>query len=395
MTSALTAPPTLGSLVIGAEPCDAGIDADHVRALLAHQQHTEQLTIGFPGNLNFDYSEFAGLLGVLLNNVGDPESPDSSDVGTKLYEQEVIDFLAELFGARPSQVYGYVTSSGTAASEFGIYTGRQRLPQAALFYSSQAHYTIPLIAEKLRIRAVEVPCGPDGGMNPAALDAACASRRGDGAIVVATVGTTMTGASDHVAVLRRAAAAAGEVHTHVDGALGGLVAAVTDELPDCGFAAGADSIAVSGHKLIGAPMPCGVALARAAHVMPTRTGAYTAATNHTLGCSRSGLAALLLWVALRRRGRSGLAAMVAGCLDAAEYARRRLDELGWRPHRYPGSLIITFDSPPPHVCRRWRLPAVGGRAHLVAVEHVTRARLEAFFQDLTGPAPTADGGEAV
>ena len=44
-----------------------------------------------------------------------------------------------------------------------------------------------------------------------------------------------------------------------------------------GFDAGVDSIAVSGHKFIGSPMPCGVVLARRRHVDRVREASNTLA----------------------------------------------------------------------------------------------------------------------
>jgi histidine decarboxylase len=375
--------PATAYLAIGEKPSDARTDAEHVHHLLADQTETETRVLGFPGNLAFDHSQFAGALSVLFNNVGDPNVPDVSDVGTKAYERAVIAFLADLFGASPpDEAFGYLTASGTAANEYGLFVGRERFPDAVLYYSDQAHYTAAVLAVKLRIPAVRVPCGPDGGMDPGALAAACAAVPGRAALVVATIESTMTGARDDVPALRRAAARhATGVHVHVDGALGGLVSALSPA-PDCGFTAGADTIAVSGHKLIGSPEPCGIVLARPEHVAPTGTADYCSPTNHTLGCSRSGLTGLLLWIRLRGLGRAGLENMVASCLNRAHYAYTGLDWIDMRPHRYPHALTVTFDAPADWVCRRWHLPVVDGRAHLVAVEHVTADRIDALLEDI-------------
>ena len=43
-----------------------------------------------------------------------------------------------------------------------------------------------------------------------------------------------------------------------------MILPFVDDPPPWNFAAGIDSIAISGHKMIGSPLPCGVALARKA-----------------------------------------------------------------------------------------------------------------------------------
>ncbi|MFR9676892.1 pyridoxal-dependent decarboxylase [Streptomyces sp. TR02-1] len=383
-------PPGEEALHIGRTGVDPHADAAHIRDLVEAQRHKEARHIGFPGNLAPDHSAaLAPALSVLFNNVGDPDSPDTSDVGTKPYEQQVIAFLAELFGAHRDDVFGYVTASGTAANEHGLHTARTRLPDAPLYYSpGSAHYSIPLLAGKLRIEAVPIASNNDGTMNPAALHAACAARPGRAAIIAATIGTTMTGASDDLPALRHAATTAGTVHLHVDGALGALIAATTPGLPDCGFTAGTDTLALSGHKLLGSPIPYGITLTRTEHTTPTRSGPYTGATNHTLDCSRSGLAALIAWLRLRELGRTGLQAMVARCQHNAHYLHHRLKALGaYQPHLHEGALTVTFNAPAPWVTHRWSLPVVHGRAHAITVEHVTRPLLDAFLDDLAHGMP--------
>ena len=378
-------------LTIGTHRADAGADAAHLQAVIDRQRHIEYRAIGFPGNRATAFSQHAGLLDVLFNNVGDPTSPDASDVGTKPYEAEVIRFLAALFGARTREAYGYVTASGTAATEYGLFTARRLLPRAELYYSSAAHYSVPLLADKLRMPYVELPAGPNGILHPTVLRDAVAARPGRGAIVLATAGTTMTGAHDDPTALRRAAkeGGAGPVHVHTDGALGGLIAALTPGLPRVQFDAGTDSVSLSGHKLLGTPMPCGVVLTRTRHASPTATASYVAARNRTLDCSRNGTAALLLWAQLRQLGRSGLAQMIGRCLETAAYAHWRLHMLGYQPERQAHSPIVTFARPTTEICRRWRLPIERGRAHLVAMPHVTRVVIDDFLQDMEAEMSTA------
>jgi histidine decarboxylase len=389
-------PPDLSRpLEIGDRPHEPRADANQLRLFLSQARAEATHVLGFPGNLDFDYSDLPGALGVLLNNVGDPLSSDASDIHSKVYEREVIRFLTRLANGDPEDTYGYVTSGGSEANLFGLLLGRRRLPHAPIYCNEDAHYGIRKAAELLRMKVVPVPRGTDGGIDIEALHQACSSRRSRGAIVVVTLGTTMLGAIDDLSGVRDAAAPAGPVYVHVDGALGGLVAAFAPSRPHWGFDADADSVMISGHKLIGMPMPCGVVMAREEHVAAAQGGEYTGATDSTLGCSRSGLAALLLWRALRQRGRDGLQAQVLSALDVAAYAERRLAESGRRPWRHPASITVVFDRPSPEVCAKWHLCTEGTRAHIVTVPHVTQSAVDELCCDMRARGPLSPLSVAV
>ncbi|MFJ9310801.1 pyridoxal-dependent decarboxylase [Streptomyces cyaneofuscatus] len=146
---------------------------------------------------------------------------------------------------------------------------------------------------------------------------------------------------------------------------------------------GADSIAVSGHKMIGCPVPCGIVLARADQVTGIREpNVAVGADDDTLTGSRDALAPALLWRELRRLGRSGLTAQVRRCVRLAEYAADRLESYGHNPSHYPGSNTVVFDAPSQAVCDRWTLLYDGDRAHLNTMPHVTREHIDALCRDL-------------
>ncbi|MDQ1031440.1 glutamate/tyrosine decarboxylase-like PLP-dependent enzyme [Streptomyces umbrinus] len=383
-------------LRIGHQAHDKVADTRGLLTWIEELRREQPRVLGFPGSLDFSHRELAPLLDVLVNNVGDPSQPDASGVHAKAYEQAVVRFFAETASASdPDDVYGYVTSGGTEGLERGLELARDRLPDAVVYASSEAHYTLCKVTDRLRMKLLTVQTLADGSMDPSHLEMRAIvhrsvrrrlKRRDPGAIVVATAGTTFRGGWDDTALLRRAAGAAGEVYVHVDAALGGPVAAHAPSEPSWSFAHGADSISVSGHKLLGLPVPAGVFLARP-EVMPEATVAaeYVAATDRTWGCSRSGLAVLLMWAALRRLGHEGMRARVQSCLDTAAYAAEQLERVGATPERARDSLTVTFDRPADRVVDRWHLACEGRRAHMVAVGHVTRAAVDALVADLSLP----------
>ncbi|MFF8281725.1 pyridoxal-dependent decarboxylase [Streptomyces albus] len=356
--------------------------------------------LGFPGNMAFDDSDSGHLLAALANNVGDPDSEDASGVHTKVFEREVTAWFTALAQGDPGTTYGYVTSGGSEGITFGLYVGRRRLPHAPVYASSAAHYSVRKAADLLRMPLVTVECGPDGAMDAEALAKLCRAQRHEdeaagrpprGAVLLATAGATMGGAFDDVPALREAAGAAGPCYVHTDAALGGIVAPFSTPRPAWGLGDGADSVSVSGHKFLGVPVPCGIVLARRELLPSFPVGEYVGARDHTLACSRSGLAAVLLWKRLRQLGTCGLRTLVHRCQDTAEYAVGALAAVGAHPRRHRHALAVTFDRPSEEVCRRWRLSAEGRRAQLIAMPHVTRRAVDelcAALRQSDPPAPS-------
>jgi len=92
-------------------------------------------------------------------------------------------------------------------------------------------------------------------------------------------------------------------YIHADAALSGMILPFVDEPQPYGFDAGIDSVAVSGHKMIGAPVPCGVVLTRRQYVSRiARSIEYIGTLDTTIAGSRSAFAPLMIWYAFQRHG---------------------------------------------------------------------------------------------
>ncbi|WP_177246760.1 aminotransferase class V-fold PLP-dependent enzyme [Actinacidiphila alni] len=352
--------------------------------LLAEEPHIA----GFPGNLSFDYSRYGALLATLCNSVGDPGSPDASGVGGKTFERRILEFLTDFTRGDRDHTYGYLTSGASEANLFGLLTARTTLPRAPVYVTAATHYSVTKAARILRMDVVQVPMLADDTMDPGALAYRTAARRG-GAIVVATTGTTMLGSTDDLPALRQAAAASGPVYVHVDGALGGWITPFEAGVSVSDFSAGADSIALSAHKWPGHPLPTGIALARRHLVSAVAAGEYIGATDHTMACSRSGTAAVILWAALRGLGYHGLRRMTENALAVAEHLHTRLTALGLGAQRH--GITVSFALPPSHagwdaLRARWHLPAQhrGGvlLTHVITVPHLGYGQVDELADDV-------------
>jgi histidine decarboxylase len=342
--------------------------------------------IGFPGAVDFDYTELLPFLGDLLNNVGDPFVDGTGGAHTKPLEREVVGFLADLFRAPPDDRWGYVTSGGTEGNEFGLALARARHPDGLVYYSAAAHYSVPKVLERLRMPAVRLRAAPTGEMSYVDLRAQLARHRGRPAIVVATIGTTMTEAVDDVTQVRAALSdAAVDAYVHADAALAGIPLALLapDDRPGFDLADGADSIAVSGHKFVGVPFPCGVLVTRRSlRPLMARPVDYIGGVDATLAGSRSGHAPLFLWYAIRQHGLDGLRRRADQARDLAGYAVARLTAIGVPAWRHPNAFTVVLPTPPPPIVRQWSLASADGISHLVCMPGIHRHQIDAFIASL-------------
>ncbi|MBO8198547.1 histidine decarboxylase [Streptomyces smyrnaeus] len=386
-------------LAIGEQPrgpAERAGDVALLRALADEMRRAQDYMVGFPVNLDFDYRDLAQYLAVHGNNAGSPCASTDYHLHSKYFERAVVDFFAQLAGAPAGGAFGYMTNGGTESNLFGAYLGRERHPDAVLYASARAHYSVPKIARILRMEYVGVATDETGAMDLSAFRSACQQHRTKAAMVVATIGSTEEGAVDDLRGIHRVLTEVGidRAHLHADGAFGGLLAALGPRPVPWGFADGADSIAISGHKMIGSPVPCGIALARPGDVERIRVhDAAVGADDDTISGSRDALCPILLWQELRRLGRQGLAERVRRCVRVAEYAADRLRDCGRHPVRVPGSNTVLFDAPDHATCRRWNLLHVGERVHLIAMPHVTEEHVDRLCDELEGtgtPSPWMD-----
>ncbi len=355
------------------------------RMRAAHQTH-----LGYPYNLSFGPGVPATLQQFLINNLGDPYVGSHYASEVCELEREAVSWLMRLWGCVNVEDYwGTIGASGTEGNIWGIYLGREALPDAVLLHSSDAHYSIPKAARIQRINAVEVPSNPAGEIDLSALAAAVAKLNGRPVILALTCGTTMKGAHDDIAgalaVLETTGLGRDRRHVHVDGALNSMVIPFLKGAPDGirpTFEMAIDSISTSGHKMIGTPMPCGALITRRIHVdRIARAVAYLKSNDTTLMGSRSGHAVLSIWARLFGHGYGGYANDALSCSLKAAALADRLRACG-RPVLYnPHALTVVFDEPGPEIVNRYQLAVNKGLAHAIVMPNVTDDLLDRFATD--------------
>ena len=271
-------------------------------------------------------------------------------------EKEAVAALARMIGWDTH--LGHLCSGGTMANLEALWIAGQLHPGKTILASTQAHYTHQRIAGVLGLRFEAIPCDRRGRMDVDALERRLGA--GDVGTVVATMGTTATGAVDPLAAivdLRRRY----EFRIHADAAYGGYflladnLEADTKRAFEC--IREAASAVIDPHKHGLQPYGCGCVLFRDPSVgrLYRHESPYTYFTSEelhlgeiALECSRPGAAAVALWATqrlfpLERGGEfaKGLAAGRAAALDLHARLRRdgrfvagtppELDILVWAP----------------------------------------------------------------
>ena len=340
--------------------------------------------IGYPTNQQFDYSPLLPFMRHALNNIGDPFQSSNYRSNTHGIEQEVITRLADLMGLDPQEAWGYVTSGGTEGNLYGMYLAREIFPDGMFYFSEQTHYSILKNLRLLNARYIMVKSQQRGEIDYQDLHDMLEVNRDLPALIVANIGTTMHGAVDDIHRIRGILHDLGVTRSyiHADAALSGMLLPFVDNPQPFGFDAGIDSIAVSGHKLIGAPLPCGVVLTRQGNVERVgRTIELVGIQDTTISGSRNGLTPLMLWYALERYGEQGFRDLAAGMLSTAQYAVDCFNHHGIPAWRHRNSVTVVFPRPGPEVFRKWQIAPQGDEAHIITMPHVTREQVDELIAD--------------
>jgi len=280
----------------------------------------------------------------------------------------------------------------------------QQLLTPTVFYTKgHTHYSIPKIAEILRLNPRPLVANEDGSVNLQNFKKELIIHHGahphSSIIVVTNIGTTITGAIDDVPGIKRMLDEAPGKPTytiHMDGALTGFVLPIIKpfgEIPDYFEHLGVNTLAVSAHKYPGLSQPCGILLARKpffekAFEKSERSVDYVGdILDVTVTGSRSGLNVLMFYNALLTmkldKNNDTLTKMVAENLNTATYLRDELIKIyGKENVSYPYHFNVLFPKPSMAMARKYQLMITGGNATICVLTNITRELIDQFIHDL-------------
>ena len=337
--------PALAARLGTALPEDAGDAeaalADAARVLDASVSPSRPLFLAYIGSTGLEIGVLASALAATydINLV-------ASAGGAELVEEQALRWVADFVGFPLAE--GAFTSGGMTSNLTALLAARERaLPgarvdgvgtrRAAVYCSDEAHHSV--------VRAVET-CGLGSGairripidgqrrMRTDALEQALARDIAAGVVpvaVVATAGTTLTGAVDPLDAIADLCERHG-VWLHIDGAYGLPAAAAPTAAPLFAGLERADSATLDAHKWLGVQKSCSVVLLRERGPLQAafgheeryllHEGDVANAVDRTLEYSRP-LRSLRLWMAFRVHGAAQYRAWIERTLANA----RRLTEL--------------------------------------------------------------------
>ncbi len=300
------------------------------------------------------------VLGVLADMLAATMNPNmgGGNHAANLVELQVVDWCKEMLGY-PMQASGLLVSGGSMANLLGLAVARNAkagfdlrrqglvaAPRRLLFYTSaESHSSVQKGIELLglgseSLRAIPVDAAYQ--IDIAALAAAVAEDRAAGhapVCVIASAGTTNTGAIDDLNRLADLCAAEG-MWLHVDGAFGALAALSPALRPLLAGMERADSLAFDLHKWMYLPFEAGCLLVRDAEVHRrtfSLTPLYLAHggdrglsagevwfSDYGLQLTR-GFRALKVWLSLKEHGAAKFGRLIQQNVDQAQYLAALID----------------------------------------------------------------------
>lgn len=341
--------------------------------------------LGYPCNMQYDYSKLYDSLKYHFNNVGNPYEESSYRVNTKNHERNVLAFFQELWGFDKNNVWGYITANGTEGNLQAMYIAKLVFPNSVIYMSDNTHYSIPKICKLVGVPLIIVKSQENGEMDYADFEQKLIANKDKSAIINANLGTTMLGATDNTREIYRILSKhnkENDYYMHADGALMGFVLPFIEK--DIFFKKCIHSISVSGHKFLGIPFPCGIFMMEKRFLDLIKLHIEVIGSSDcTISGSRNGHSALFLDYIIEEKGYDGFEKDIMECIDNAEYLITRMNRLKEKAWRNQNSLTVVFNKPDMNVVRKWQLATVGNKSHVIVLPHATKKKLNSFMRDIS------------
>ena len=347
-------------------------DPDDPEELLEHLGSKVLTRLAYPTHPRFfsfipGPSSFLGVLGNLMANGFNVYAGTWMEGATGVHiELEVLDWIREALGF-PEAGGGVLLSGGSTANLCAVAVARQRAgnPAAPRIYCTEdTHVSVTRSLHILGLppeAGVSIPVDETRRMDVGALRARLSQDVGAGqdpVAIVATAGTTSTGAVDPLAELADLAAEH-RVWLHVDGAHGAAAVFSPKLRPALAGIERADSVTLDPHKWLFQPYGAGALMVRDREALPavfsTRAAYLDECGNDPervnffdMGPELSRpLRGLGLWLLGRTLGRKGLAEAVEHGADLADFAAHRLRAgPDWELVTEPSLGIVCFRAVP-------------------------------------------------
>ena len=343
--------------------------------------------LGYPYNLDFEYEDLARFFKYSINNLGDPFNASNYGVHSRQFELEILEFFSKLW--KIEEYWGYVTNSGTEGNLQAMLVARENLPDGILYASSESNYSIFKAAHFYRMDAKSIPTSWDGCIRLDLLRTEILKNKDKPVIINVNIGTTVKGAVDNIdgviGVLKQLNIPRERYFIHCDGALFAMMLPFlqVENKISVSFDMQIDSIAISGHKFLGCPMPCGVMITRKDLMKPLlKPIEYLNSVDSTITGSRNGLSSLFIWNVINTKGIDGFKNDVDKTMKNAKYLLYELRKRNISSFKNSLSSTIIFERPNEEFVKRWQLACTGDIAHVVVMPSVDKGKLDLFLKEI-------------
>ncbi|WP_230042011.1 histidine decarboxylase [Escherichia coli] len=363
-------------------------DQNKLDAFWSYCVKNQYFNIGYPESADFDYTILERFMRFSINNCGDWGEYCNYLLNSFDFEKEVMEYFARIFKIPFEESWGYVTNGGTEGNMFGCYLGRELFPEGTLYYSKDTHYSVAKLVKLLRIKSSLVESQPNGEMDYDDLIRKIQRDNEKHPIIFANIGTTVRGAIDNITEIQQRIGQLGikrdDYYLHADAALIGMILPFVNDPQPFNFADGIDSIGVSGHKMIGSPIPCGIVVAKRKNVDRISVEIdYISAHDKTISGSRNGHTPLMMWEAIRSHSWSDWQRRIEHSLNMAQYAVDRLQAAGIDAWRNKNSITVIFPCPSEAVWKKHCLATSGEVAHLITTaHHLDSSKIDELIEDV-------------
>jgi glutamate/tyrosine decarboxylase-like PLP-dependent enzyme len=202
-------------------------------------------------------------------------------------------------------------------------------------------------------------------------------------ILVLNVGTTVKGAFDNIRTVLRIIhdcnISKENLYIHCDAAFSGLCIPLTSTDSVYSFKYPIDSVAISGHKQLGCPVPSGVFISKRTDNQDDYIP-YLDSMDTTISGSRNGHSVLHLWYQLHSICKAGILQQFNDCVTTARWLVTFLHMRGIRCFVNTMSQTVVLERPlDTSFIYKWQLACDGDLANVCITPSVTQATANGCF----------------
>jgi histidine decarboxylase len=342
---------------------------------------------GYPYNLSYDYEEIFRFMKYSINNLGDPYVESNYGIHSRIFEKSVIDFFAKLWNINEPDYWGYVTTCGTEGNLHGMLLAKEKLGNAMVFTSRETHYSIFKAINYYNLELNIIDSTVMGEIDYSKLSEEIEKNKEKKIIININIGTTVKGSVDNIdkicKIIEKNNIKRENFYIHCDGALFAMIIPFIKDVPQLSFKYPIDSISVSGHKMIGCPMPCGVIVTRKENIKRLENKIeYLNSLDTTIMGSRNGQTSLYLWYGLRKKGYEGIKQDVFFSIENAKYLNSQLNKNRISSFINNNSNTVIFEKPNNiDFIKKWQLACEEDITHIIVMPNITKIKIDIFVNE--------------